>query len=448
MKKKSKKEQNKQLRLLGQSAILEEATTPYLIRTTMFVISIVFLTFIGWTSVAKIKEMARTVGEIVPSGHIQAIQHLEGGIVEEILVREDEVVAKGQVLLRLSGEAVRADLDRLQTRQVILETRKKRMLAFLEGDVLAFGDDGLGTENGQQGSVAQGQRQILEGMLQAHATEKKVIVEQIIQKKEQIAMLRREQQTVAANLKVAESAFATQQELYDERLIPETTYLDAVKEKNERRGKLETIDIQLRQAAKVVKEFEWRLRSLESSSKDSTLQQIGALDSELAENSKLVAKLRQQAERLAIKAPARGVVKGLETHTIGGVVERGQQLMEIVPLGEELIAEVRVSPTDIGHIKVGDHVDVKITSFDFSRYGSIGGTVSALSATTFTSEQGAPYYKGIVRLKQNYVGLVPGRNTILPGMIVNADIVTGEKSILAYLLKPIHISLTTAFVER
>lgn len=138
----------------------------------------------------------------------------------------------------------------------------------------------------------------------------------------------------------------------------------------------------------------------------------------------------------------------MEIHTVGGVIAPGQRLMEIVPLDNELIAEVKVMPLDIGHIGTGDPVNVKITSYDSSRYGSIDGTVTGLSATTFSEAQGAPYYKGQIKLSKNYVGDVEGKNKILPGMIVNADIITGEKSILAYLLKPIHLSMQSAFAER
>ncbi|HID02537.1 MAG TPA: HlyD family type I secretion periplasmic adaptor subunit, partial [Desulfobacterales bacterium] len=217
---------------------------------------------------------------------------------------------------------------------------------------------------------------------------------------------------------------------------------------NARKGQLDAMTIQIRQAEQSVTEFKWRLQSQGSKSKDNVLQQLGQLEDELAENQELINKLTQQINRLELRSPTNGIVKGLEIHTIGGIIPPGQPLMEIVPLDEELIAEVKVSPNDIGHIKKGDHVTVKVTTFDFSRYGSINGTVSALSATTFTSEQGAPYYKGMIKLEKHYVGNDAEMNKVLPGMIVNADIITGEKSLLAYMLKPIHRSLNSAFIER
>jgi HlyD family type I secretion membrane fusion protein len=122
--------------------------------------------------------------------------------------------------------------------------------------------------------------------------------------------------------------------------------------------------------------------------------------------------------------------------------------MEIVPTEGEIFAEVRISPNDIGHIKVGYPVIVKISSYDFTRYGSVDGTVKGLSATTFVDEKGQSFYRGVITMEKNYLGEQPGNNMILPGMIVNADIITGTKSLLEYFLKPIHRALNSAFTER
>ncbi|AGF80036.1 type I secretion membrane fusion protein, HlyD family [Desulfocapsa sulfexigens DSM 10523] len=434
MAKKTKHDNNQQLRLLGLTAVLEEATTPYLIRTSTLIVSVAFLSFLVWTGFAKIKEVARTVGEIVPSGHIQVIQHLEGGIVDEILVEEDDLVNPGQVLLRIRGESIKADRARLVTRKNLLEQRHARLTAFLNDKTPS---DPSHSDNA-----------ILSGMFLAQNDEIQVLKEQIVQKNEQISLLKREQATILKNLSIAKESFETQKKLYEERLVPQTNYLNALQEINARKGQLDAMVIQIRQAEQAVKEFEWRLQSQGSKSKDNVLQQLAVLEDDLAENKDLIEKLNQQISRLELKSPTYGLVKGLEIHTIGGIIPPGQSLMEIVPLGEELVAEVKVSPNDIGHIKTGDHVTVKVTTFDFSRYGSIDGTLTALSATTFTNPQGTPYYKGMIKLSKHYVGNDPEMNKVLPGMIVNADIITGEKSLLAYLLKPIHRSLNSAFIER
>lgn len=432
---------NKQLRLLGQSAMLEEARTPYLIRLTMLIVCLVVLAFICWAAVSRIKEVARTVGEIVPAGQVQVVQHLEGGIVESIAVEDDQLVEAGEVLLVIEGEDIKAEISRLSMRQKLLGQRRDRLQRYLEATA------GAGDE-GQKVEIAAGQRRILEGMLQAHRTEKSVIEQQIAQKSDQIALLGEERQTEQKNLEIAEASFKTQEQLYQERLVPEYVYLNALQEVNNRRGRLAAIEVEIRQAEQAVREYRWRLQAIASTSREQALQELGLIEDEIVENEIILERLRKQVERLEVRSPVRGVVKGLEVHTRGGVVAPGQKLMEIVPLDIELVAEVRIQPVDIGHIQIGSPVNVKITAYDPSRYGSIDGTITGLSATTFAEPQGSPYYKGLIRLSQNFVGEQPGRNRIMPGMIVNADIITGEKSILAYLLKPIHLSMQSAFGER
>ena len=437
------KDKTRQLRILSQSVLLEEARTPYLIRTTMLIICLAFVGFVFWAHVTPIKEMARTTGAIIPSGHVQTIQHLEGGVVAEILVKDDDLVKKGQILLRLKGDAVRGDYQRLKTRAKVLNLQAARLRAFLAGDTTDLQKIAQEYEE-----IAGTQNEILKGMMESQQQEREVLTRQLEQKREQLKIHRSQLLTTKAALKIAKAGFETQKKLYLEHLIPESVFLAAVKEKNSLEGKLNTIKLQISLAQQSIKEYEWRLKSMLSATRDNALQQLGEINAEIAENQDLLHKLEKQIQHLEIRSPVSGVVKGLNIHTIGAVIQPGRTIMEIVPTGSELLAEVRISPNDIGHIKIGHPVTIKVTSYDFARYGSINGTVSGLSATTFTGERGAAYYKGIIALEKNYLGKNPNQNLIMPGMIVNAEIITGQKSLLSYLLKPIHVALTSAFIER
>ncbi|MBU0859625.1 MAG: HlyD family efflux transporter periplasmic adaptor subunit, partial [Alphaproteobacteria bacterium] len=155
-----------------------------------------------------------------------------------------------------------------------------------------------------------------------------------------------------------------------------------------------------------------------------------------------------RVQRLAVKAPVNGLVKGLSVNTIGGVVQPGQALMEIIPMDENLVVEVRIPPRYIGPLKVGQAVQVKVSSYDFSRYGSVTGTLDFISATTFIGENGERFYRGRVLLDKNFVGAPAQKNILMPGMTVMADIVTGNKTILEYLLKPVHRAMLSSFSER
>jgi len=440
----ARKNRNKteQLRILSQSAMLEEARTPYLVRTTMLIICLAFFIFVTWTAFTKIKEMARTTGEIIPSSYIQSIQHLEGGIVKEILVRDDDSIKKGQVLIRLEGENVHADYKRVLAKLHHLRLKAARLRAFISGNREEF------NRLTKKISRHSTEEDLLASMLDGLKRQQEILNQQLNQKKEQKKLLEEQLETAKKALQIAKTAFKTQNQLYKERLVAETTYLAVVREMNQQQGQVNQLTVKVNQAREAISEYEWRLQSLLVETRNKALEKLGSIEGEIAETEALQKKLADQIARLDIRSPVDGLVKGLEVHTIGGVIAPGRQLMEIVPAGSDLLAEVKISPNDIGHIKVGYPVIVKITSYDFSRYGAINGTVTGLSATTFANQHGQTFYKGMISLEKNYVGNTEGQNMILPGMIVNADIITGEKSLLAYFLKPIYKAMNSAFRER
>lgn len=214
------------------------------------------------------------------------------------------------------------------------------------------------------------------------------------------------------------------------------------------RGQKTELQQQQAQAKAALEEFKEKHLSLATNQRDQAMQQLEQAQTELQQNRKLLAKQNERLARLTIRASTRGIVKGLMVNTVGGVVQPGQVLMEIVPLDRPLAVEVRIAPKDVGHLFVGDDVNIKVSSYDFSRYGTIPGVLTSLSATTFVGNDGARYYKGRVQLNKNHMGDVAGRYLILPGMTIMADIITGKRSVLAYLFKPIQTSLESAFQER
>ncbi|RUM39105.1 MAG: hypothetical protein DSY57_01625 [Desulfobulbus sp.] len=329
------------------------------------------------------------------------------------------------------------------TKLRLLQLRASRLRAFISGDRDEF--DRL---NKEYGTLSSTENDILASMFDSLKREQEILKQQLIQKEEQKKLLTQELATAEKALEITRTSFKTQDKLYKERLVSETTYLAVVREMNRQQGQVNSLHIKISQAEDAIGEYRWRLQSIVTEARNKALQQLGTLESELAETLQIKDKLERQIARLDIRSPVDGLVKGLEVHTIGGVIAPGRQLMEIVPAGSDLLAEVKVSPNDIGHIKVGFPVIVKITSYDFSRYGSINGTVTGLSATTFADQRGHTFYKGMITLEKNYVGNNPQQNLILPGMIVNADIITGEKSLLSYFLKPIYKALNSAFRER
>jgi len=181
--------------------------------------------------------------------------------------------------------------------------------------------------------------------------------------------------------------------------------------------------------------------------KEKALNELGVVTSNLQETRHKIEKLEERLTRMSVKATISGTVKGVRVFA-GNVVQPGGLLLEIVPHGQEFLVESRVNPRDIGHIKVGDPVVIKILTYDYARYGSIKGKLTAISASTFDDPDGKPYYKATTSLNQQYLASRKGKKKLKAGMTVEASIVTGEKTLLQYILKPIHTTAGKAFRER
>ena len=433
-----------QLRYLPQSVKLEEAVNPHLIRITMLVVSAGVLIFILWTALTNINEVARADGEVVPHGFVQVVQHLDGGIVMEILTEEGAAVKEGDVLVRIDDGGTRQDLAEIKARQAGLKMQAERLSAFVEGrepDFSVFENTSAKSEIAQQ-------RRVFGSMLEARQKEGRITEDKLTQKEKKIATLEAQQNSLKAKLGMAHEALDMQEKLLKDGYASKLTVLNYRKEENEISSDLTKIGNDIKQAADEITEQKSRLASVEARHRDETYEKLARVESEIAQNQEIQTKLENKVARLQVRAPVAGLIKGLELNTVGGIVEPGKTLMEIIPSDRTLVIEARISPRDIGHVQIGQKVKIKVSSYDFSRYGAVDGTLEFVSAATFPDKQGRPYYRARITLAQHYIGSVEGQNIIMPGMTVEADIVTGEKSVLAYLLKPIHLSLRTAMTER
>lgn len=439
---KIRKKRERQIRYLSQAIQLEEAVNPHIIRATMTMVSLAILTFIVWAGFTNINEVARTPGEVVPQGYQQTVQHLEGGIVKSINVREGEVVEQGGVLVVLDDAGIREDLERAHSRQTALEMQEERLRAFIQGRQPDF-------THYDQASAAllRDQEDIFTSMRQARETEAQILKDQIAQKKQAINSLTADLETAQSNRKITANLYERRRELNKKGYASDIQLLENQQRLNAISGDIKRLESQITVAEQEILEYEARLGSLSARHLDETHEKLDQIIAQKSENIEIVNKLQEQINRLQIRAPAKGLVKGLSVNTVGAVVRPGQTLMEIVPLGKQLEVQVKISPKDIGHLKIGQAVQLKFSTFDFSRYGSVTGRLEQISATTFTGENGERYYQGRVSLEKGHVGDDPG-NVIMPGMTVMADIITGDKTILQYLLKPIHRAIKTAFTER
>lgn len=436
------KQKNKQTRYLPQAIQLEEGVNPRLIHATIGMISMAIVVFVAWAAFTNINEVARTPGEIIPEGFAQSVQHLEGGIIDNIYVKEGDSVTAGDVLFTLDGVGIREDLDRALAKQQALNMQEERLRAFIEGRSPDW--------NGYASSsidIVSDQQSFYKSMIAARSEERAIITQQITQKKRNIAMLDASLKTAQNSLVIATDLYNRRARLNQKGYVSDVQFLESKQRLNDIKGEIDQINSRKSVALSEITEFQNRLKSLDAGYKDEAHEKLDLVLNEQVQTAEIVEKLQNRVARLDVKAPKSGLVKGISVNTKGAVVQPGQMLAEIVPQDERLVVQIRIPPRHIGHLKKGQAVQVKFSSYDFSRYGMVQGVLDQLSPTTFSGENGERYYQGRVILSQNYVGH-DKRNVIVPGMTVMAGIITGDKTILDYLLKPVQASVKTAFSER
>lgn len=434
----------RQVRHLAHFAIVEEAGMSAVSRLSVIVVTAVVLCFVLWAGVMKMDEVASTFGSVVPARSVQVVQHLEGGIVREILVEDRAMVQAGQVLVRLDPVQATAEMEQAESRRVGLMLKAERLRAFVDGRKPDFGVVAVKFQG-----LAADQIDILRADTERWLSQGNVLAEQLNQKREEIAAAAAQERAVRDQLALVAEEAVMRETLYKAGHTSKVDYFAVLRQKSAIESEISRLQGQQRTAAKAMEELERRLADLDNNQRQDALKDLGTVTAELSQVDESVARLQDRVKRLEVVSPARGYVQNLKAKTVGAVVPAGGQIMEIVPTDDDLLVETKINTRDVGHLIAGQKVIIKVASYDFVRYGSVEGTLKSVSATTYLDEKdNTPYYKGWVQMSHPWVGDQTAGNVILPGMTVQADIVTGQKTLLQYLLKPIHASVAQAFHER
>ena len=365
---------------------------------TVWLVAVTVAIFLVWAGFASVDQIVRGPGEIVSSSKPQIIQNLEGGILAELNVSEGDEVAPGQVLGRLYGTSYKAQVDDLRAQIASLEIRQLRLEAEMNG-LDAF-------------EVTDEQAQLVPDIVQSESELLKA----------RMSDFRSRRDGAAAVLKQAKVERDLMENMFKKEIAPlidvtkaRKGYSDAEAQFNEISTKTE-----LERAADY----------------SETLEKLGSLRQQL--------KLSQdQLARTTLTAPMRGVVNKLSVTTIGGVVRPGEEILQIIPLDEEMFIEARIAPKDIANVKLGQDATIKLSAYDYTIYGSLQGAVHFVSADTFKDErdpQAQPYYKVTLRVDLTHLTERQRSLEIRPGMQATVELHTGEKTILQYLLKPLYKS--------
>lgn len=432
-----------QLGYLSKPELLEEVGPPRFLRSLLFLATCSVLGSIVWAAVATIKETTHALGEVVPIGSVHTIQHLEGGIVAGIMVTEGDLVEQGQILVKLDPTPVLADLEATRIRRIGLRLNAERLRAFADERPPDFSQ-----APPRFARMVADQKAILEQHRRSREERKRVLWLKAQQRRIELKVLLSEAGKLRREVEILSMQEATQKKLLAENLVSKLVYVNTLREVNAASGELDEVIDKAARAENAIAEANAKIAELEAGLRDEALNSMGIVRAELAEVEQTIVQAQDRVQRLDIVAPVRGIVQELGANTVGGVIAPGAPLAMLVPVEDELIVEAQISPSDVGHVKIGDKATVKITTYDFARLGAIDGVVEKISPTTFKDRDGTIYYMATVRLGKNHVGEQPGQNLILPGMVAEVDILAGERTVLRYLLRPIYQSLDTAMTER
>ncbi|HLD16387.1 MAG TPA: HlyD family type I secretion periplasmic adaptor subunit [Coxiellaceae bacterium] len=447
----------KQLQFISNATVLEEGDRFRLIRKGVLVISIVFFLLLLWSAFASINEVAITVGQIQPYDKSYPIQHLEGGIIDEVYVHNDQKVKEGDPLIKMDPIHAQSQLAIDEAQAVNLTLDIVRLQAFLDNKA-PDEVDWVGSISSSQFDMINDKNQIYDliqneqsQLARENASQASKITEQenqIAQDKERIRNLDTKISTAKTQSDLFSRELAMYENLVKKHYVSEKDYLTAKRRMNEASEVITDLQSEKVAAEGALKESQAKLESFRADREATAHQQLSETKASLIRIQQNLKQLSDQAQRTVIRAPISGIVQGIEGKKDSIIAPR-QKIMEIIPSDQELVVESRVRPRDIGHITVGDKVNVKIYTFDYVRYGGVEGSVVSISPSTYTDPaSGLLYYKATIELNKNYIGKDPKKNLLKPGMSVQADIITDRRSLLKYLLKPVQGTVSESFGER
>jgi len=398
-----------------------------------------------WADNAVLDEVTRGDGKVIPSSKVQVIQNLEGGILKELMVREGEVVEKGQILLRIDDTGFAARFGEIEANYLNLLGKITRLKAESEGKPMTFPPELLA--EGQQVTIRE---QNLYNARQAELNSQiSILSQQAQQRKQEIAEINGRLKQLKSSIALVNEELAITKPLADKGIVPKVQLLQLKRELNDLDGQISASTLALPRAQGALKEANQRIEEKILNFRSLASQELSATRAEFEGVRQSILAAKDRVTRTDVRSPLKGEVKDLKIQTIGGVVRPGQDIVEIVPIEDSLLVEAKIRPSDVAFLTPGQKATVKISAYDFSIYGGLPAVLERISADTIVDEQtGETFYKIVVRTDENTLKRGGQIYPIKPGMIATVDTLTGHKSVLDYILKPILKTKSNAMRER
>lgn len=413
----------------------------YILSTSVI---LMLLGFLVWAKFAMLEEVTRGFGKVIPSQRVQEIQNLEGGILSKIFVYEGQKVKEGSMLCRLRNEQAASYYRDACAKALEHRAAISRIKAEVEGTTPIF-DPELKEKAPR---IIESQISLFKSRKNKLDIELKLLRSKYLQKKQEVAEMIGRRKQLLKSLKVAERQRDITKPLVEKKIHSELDYLSLEQKVLELKGDVEALTLGIPRVRQAAAEEKERIEQRKAEFRNEALKELNKRRRELVSINETLSAQSDRVTRTDVRSPVNGIVKHILINTLGGVVQPGESIMEVVPLDSTLLIEAKIKPADIAFVHPEQKAQVKITAYDFSIYGGLEGTVEHISADTIQDKKGNNYYLIKVRTKSNSLKYHGEELPIMPGMTAQVDVLTGRKSVLDYILKPILKTKQNALRER
>ncbi|WP_431023495.1 HlyD family type I secretion periplasmic adaptor subunit [Halomonas sp. H5] len=414
---------------------------PLRARAFLYLVVVALVGLVIWATLAEIDEVTKGDGRIIPSSQLQRVQSYDGGVVQEILVAEGQRVEAGQLLMRIDPTRYASSFRENQARVWALQARAERLRALVADDIFRPPPELVQ----EAPDLVQRERELFEGRRAELREQEGIVRDRLTQRREELNEARARFNAASRDLGLASQELNMTQPLLQTGAVSEVEVIRLRREVSRASGERSQASAQVSRLAAAVEEAEAQLREITLERRGEWRNELGQAMEELSALDESSAGLADRVRLAELRAPVTGVVQRLHITTLGGVAQPGQDVVEIIPTGDQLLVEARVAPRDIAFLHPGQDAFIKLTAYDFSIYGGLDARLEHISADTITDDNDNTFYLVRVRTEDaDWAADMP----IIPGMTAQVDIRTGQRTIMEYLLKPVLRGMGNAMTER
>lgn len=425
------------------AAMLEQS--PKRSRLLLYLIVIMISSLIFWADNAPLDEISRGEGKVIPSHQVQIVQNLEGGIVTEILINEGDQVEKDQILIKIDDTNFESSFMESRLRYLELLAKAARLTAEAQG-FEEFQIPPLVIEEAAE--LANNEIALFKTHKRGLQSNHNILKNQVEQQEQEVREAESKQQQLKRGYTLALKELNIIKPLFKAGAVSEVDVIKRERQVNELEGGLNAVKLSIPRIKSSIQETKNKIKELMIRFQSEAREELNEVSAEIPRILESIDSLEDKVHRTNVRSPVKGTIKQLFVNTIYGVVQPGMDLIEIVPADDALIVEAKVRPSDIAYLSPGLKAIVKFTAYDFAIYGGLEAKVIHISADSITDDKDESHYLVRVKTLKNHLGETADSFPIIPGMIAQVDILTGKKTVMDYLLKPILKAKQKALSEK